>query len=191
MNTASRMTPDEMIAAVESCNKLAWKLAYAFRRQNPSVPAAELYAVAVAAMKHAALLFDRNRGNKFITPACQYARVALISFCRRESARGLHVPESHEPYFAPPMRRTLAAWQHPVTRDERDDLGADFWRSVLKDLCEGDRAAVLAVYRDDLTYSEAAARLGVTKQRVQQKLKRAVAKLRGRADLEQLAKEMM
>lgn len=191
MNKASRMTPDEMAAAVESCDALAWKLAYDFRRQNPSIRPDELYLVAVAAMKHAALLFDKSRGNKFITPACTYARYALISFCRRESARGMHVPESHEPYFAPPMKRTLAGWQHPAVRDERDDLGDDFWRSVLRDLCEGDRRAVLAVYRDDMSYSEAAARLGITKQRVQQKLKRAMAKLAARTDLEQLAKEML
>lgn len=187
MNNPSRMTPEEMLTAVESCNALAWKLAYDFRRQNPSIQPGELHAVAVAAFKHAALLFDKTRGCKFITPACQYARFALINYCRRESARGMHVPESHEPYFAPPMRRTLASWQHPAVHDERDEFGEDFWQAVLRDLCEGDRAAVLAVYRDDMSYSEAAVRLGVTKQRVQQKLKRAMAKLRARADLRQLA----
>src|SRR5262245_7950629 len=73
-----RLTAEQMLEAVSSCDKLAWKLAYTFHTTNPICDVEELYEVAVSAMKHAALRFDPSRGLKFITPAYQYARFALI-----------------------------------------------------------------------------------------------------------------
>jgi DNA-directed RNA polymerase specialized sigma subunit len=189
-DTPTRLTPAGMLAAVESCHRLAWQLAYRFHAKNPAIRLTDLHDVAAWALKVAAVKFDPSRGLKFVTPAYRYVWLALIDFCRVESARGMHVPQSHPPYYAPrplPIRET---WQTPqgACGPRVNELGEEFWQSVARDLTSRERELVLAVFRDGLSRTAARKRMGITKQRAGQLFAAAMVRLRGREDLKELAR---
>lgn len=188
MTTATRLTPSEMLTAIDSCRPLAMKLAKRFRATNPGIPLPDLFDTAVFGLKLAAIKYDPSRGNKFITVAYRYAFTELIQFCRVESARGMHVPEDHKPYYAPAPKVLAEDWQHPVTTDSHDELGEDFWRSVVRTLDARDARVILRVWRDGLDQKEAGAELGISRARAQQLHQRAMERLKGREDLRALAR---
>lgn len=183
----TRLTTSEMLAAIASCRPFAHALAKRFHLTNPNVPLRDLNAAAMFALKVAALKFDPSRGNKFITPAGLYIKIELINYCRVESARGMHVPTDHKPYYAPAPSGFAEPWQHPTTTDERNELGEDFWESVARTLDDRDARVILRVFRDGVQQKDVAGELGVSKARVGQLYERAVRRLREREDLKELA----
>jgi RNA polymerase sigma factor (sigma-70 family) len=183
-----RLSTDEMLAALKQWRGLALIQAKRFRRTNPALRLRDLFECALAAQKHAVLKFDPARGNSFSTVAYRYAHLALIEYCRVESARGMHVPSSgHDPYFAPEPGRFDEEWRHPTVCDERDDLGADFWQSVSRSLDRRDAFVLVRVFRDGLKPVQVAAELNLSRNRISQIVQRALEKLQTRADLAELA----
>ncbi len=182
MVSNTRLTPDGMLAAVESCKALAMSRARSFRAGNPAVPLRDLMETAEYGLRLAALAFDPTRGTAFTTLAYRYVTTELIRFCRLESARGMHVPEGHGRYFAVVRSGFGEPWQHPPA-PAAGGPEPDFWEHVARGLDRRDAAALVGYYRDGRSQGQVAAALGVTEQRAGQLIRRAVAKLRGRREL--------
>lgn len=198
----NRLTPDQMLSALDSIAALAWQLAASFAKTYRDLDLHELHAVASWAFKVAAMKYDPRRGAKFITVAYQYARFELIHYCRCEVARGLHVPENHPVWFAPRLATVgVNAKEHEHNpHDHRAnpnsllarlaDLGEDFWTSATRTLDRREREVIIGTFRDDQRQIDIAARLGISKQRVGQLLDRAMLKIGKRDDLKRLAVEV-
>lgn len=194
MNTPSRLTTAEMLAALDSVAALAWSLASRFHATNPIARLDDLHECAATAFKHAVLVYDPTRGNKFTTVAYRFAYFALIEFVRVESARWMHVSSDHKPYYAPAPVKVEPGedWWHPPATSVQPDASYEdqtFWESVTRTLHSRERAIVLGVFRDGKEQKELAREMGVSKARVGQLYQRAIEQLRGRADLRELAGE--
>lgn len=180
---------DTLREAVESCTPLAHHLARKMQALNPAVPLREFNAAALTALKLAALKFDPARHAKLSTYAWRVIWHELILLARNESARGMHVPTDHDPYYAPRPQAITAGWHHPRAAYTQAvaDLGEDFWRSVSRTLCPRERQVVIGVFREGKTLKSLGPELGISKQRASQLLEAAMEKLRRRGDLKELA----
>lgn len=105
--------------------------------------------------------------------------------------RGPDVAVNHEPHYASAMV-PIDASKDRDSRLHREDgvneLGEDFWLSVVKSLEDRDAHVVLRVFRDGKKQNEVAREMGLSKQRVGQLYERALLKLSRRKDLEELAR---
>jgi RNA polymerase sigma factor (sigma-70 family) len=181
-----------LLDLIESCRPLAHHLARKMYTLNPGTPLREFNDAATAALKVAALKYDPVRQAKFSTYAYVGIWRELINFARNESARGMHVPTDHPPYFARRPASITANWHHPRATCLADatasvnDLGEDFWRSVARTLCHRERLIIIGVFRDGKTLKAIGPELGISKQRAGQLYEAAMVKLARRDDLKEL-----
>jgi RNA polymerase sigma factor (sigma-70 family) len=183
---------------------LAHRIAYKLHRRNPALSYEDIHAEVTVGLVRAITLFDPHAGVKFITYAWRACFNTGMAYCRREQARGFHVPDSQpawRPAMVPLLARTRSAnggygddteEEQYGEKDERlaataaghteEEWQAAFWRVACRvgRLSPRERAVVLGVYRDGKTQEEVGREIGRSKQSVSVYLKEAVGRLRER-----------
>lgn len=162
--TAAAVPPPD----VASNLRLAYALAWRFRRQNPHlchVPAEDLLQAAALGLVEAARAYDPAGGAAFSTYATQGARNALKTevYHHVKAARSLTVgeetwPFDSEAYAAAGDRDSADAGPHALTFP--DELRRRL-PDLLSRLPEDERRVLSLRYYDGLSFRSVAARLGV------------------------------
>ena len=135
----------------------------------------ELFAAGQAGVVYAATVWQPDRGTKFSTVAFWYIRNRMSAVMRKLGRAGLvasiHAPTDGEPNNEPPLC---------LHQPDDDGWSEDDWRWLLRDLPERDRSIVHDYFRANLSAEKIAARIGVSRKRIQQLLIRSLAVLRDR-----------
>lgn len=178
----TRLTPDEIAAAMEQWDPLAHKWAGRwFRTYRGVAPYADFHAEARLGMLIAARRFDPSRGFLFSTYSCWWIRQQLQRFVAAEVNRGLHVPETHHRAAGGTLWLPIASIQDAGGPCESgDEWSPDNWladhRGEGEPPTPTDWGHVLKAIGERLG--------GVTKERARQIVARAVRKLRAAEGLE-------
>jgi RNA polymerase sigma factor (sigma-70 family) len=183
---------------------LAHRIARKLHRSNPGLSYDDIHAEVTVGLVRAIAGFDPHAGVKFITYAWRSCYLTGMTYCRREQARGFHVPENHEawrPAMVPLLSRNRSNSYGYGDNTKEEQYGkvderlaavmsgadeeswrANFWRAVCRvgGLSPHERAAVLGVYRDGKTQEEVGREIGRSKQSVSVYLKEAVERMRKR-----------
>lgn len=165
------LTPDEIAAELAKWDRWMWHLARRARRADRRADLEDVYAVVRMSFVRAARWFDRSRK---LTLACYASRGAIrdaYRFVLDEAARGVNVPRrmgrarvgvtglgaagkwGPDENAAP---EPIDPYRPPTTYPN------DFWDRATRCLPESWREAVLLVYRDGLSASEAGRRRGTS-----------------------------
>lgn len=183
MEPATRLTPDQIADLLRTHEDMVWKIAGDIYRKWPACDIDDVAGAVRLGFVRAASMFDPSLGWKFSTYAWSSGWREGMKFLHAEAARGMHVPESHPRWHAPP---TLCVYEEAVADGrgpDRRDPDAEFWAEVCRPLTPRERAVVLGVYRDGKTQVDVAGELGITRSRCQQNVATALAKLRKWNDL--------
>lgn len=166
---------------------MVWQIAHHWHRTNPMLDLEDLHAEVRMGFVEAARRFDPGRGMKFATFAGHWGHNRARLYARRELAMGMHVPQHHGivrvlvgRVDAPDgeggeCRGVLAVDRE---REKRVELPLDFWEKVAGVLPARDAEAVELRFRRGWKLDRIAERMGVCKERIRQRLLRALQVLR-------------
>jgi RNA polymerase sigma factor (sigma-70 family) len=164
-------------ARVEECITLAYRLAWHYARNSRDVPPDELIAEALYGLTYASGLFDESRGVPFPAYATLVVRHrlfhAILSW--RRAKRAVPYPTRIEVGDEGPWE----AEDHRPGPDQAAQASAREMCDRVRQVLPPDWYAVLRLYHvEGYTFDEIGRHFGLTRQRIQQVLIKAIARAR-------------